>query len=160
MVSSTTSCREGGCISGGERTSHTRPFHSHSAYYTPNHTPTTVRSSIAPSVITSAAGFHATAGVVTGTTRSNSPPPNETLDAEFPALPPTSTTSLVHGSALLYMRSHLRLLGLFPLQPRHLSSHLQQHLHSFPRSLHNHPSFPGRKRKRSRNPLCQPLSQT
>lgn len=63
------------------------------------HTPTSIRSSIAPSVSASAAGFHTITSVGTGTTHSNSPPPNEALDTEFPALPPTSTAALVHGSA-------------------------------------------------------------
>ena len=62
------------------------------------HTPISIRSSIAASVSATAAGFHAIAGVGTGTTHSNSSPPNEALDAEFPALPSTST-SFVHGSA-------------------------------------------------------------
>lgn len=75
--------------------------------------------------------------------------------------PPLLPSSMgAHQIALLYLRSHLRLLGLFTLQPRHLSSHLHRHLRSFPRNLRSHPSFPGRKRKRGRNPLCQPLSQT
>ena len=63
------------------------------------HTPTSIRSSIAPSVSASATGFHTIASVGTGTTHSNSPPPNEALDEEFPALPSTSTASLVHGNA-------------------------------------------------------------
>jgi hypothetical protein len=63
------------------------------------HTPTSIRSSIAPSVSASAAGPQTTVGVGTGTTHSNSPPPNEALDEEFPALPSTSTVSFVHGSA-------------------------------------------------------------
>jgi len=63
------------------------------------HTPTSIRSSIAPSVSASAAGVYAIPGVSTETTHSNSPPPNDSLDEEFPALPSTSTTSL-HGSAL------------------------------------------------------------
>ena len=61
------------------------------------HTPTSIRSSIAPSVSASAAGFHTITSV--GTTHSNSPPPNEALDVEFPALPSTSTAALVHASA-------------------------------------------------------------
>ena len=64
------------------------------------HTPMSVQSSIAPSVSASAAGFHAIVGVGTETTHSNSPPPNDTLDEEFPALPSTSTTSFTHGGAL------------------------------------------------------------
>ena len=63
------------------------------------HTPTSIRSSIAPSVSTSATGFNTITSVGTGTTHSNSPPPNEVLDAEFPALPSTYTAPFVHGSA-------------------------------------------------------------
>ena len=64
------------------------------------HTPMSVQSSVAPSVSASAASVHAIAGVGTETTHSNSPSPSDTLDEEFPALPSTSTTSFIHGSAL------------------------------------------------------------
>lgn len=63
------------------------------------HSPSSIRSSTAPSVSTSAAGAHAITGVGIETTP-GSPPPNGALDEEFPALPSTSTTSFVHGSAL------------------------------------------------------------
>ena len=61
------------------------------------HTPMSVQSSIAPSVSASATGVHTIAGVGTGTTHSNSPPPSDSLDEEFPALP---STSFIQGSAL------------------------------------------------------------